>query len=76
MINTSLISRLIAVDQVICAALQDFPGQREALRLCINDLIEQHVNDHSSEVEAKLMARLESDRISNIYSQLKENKNA
>ena len=76
MINTSLISRLIAVDQVVCAALGEFSGQREALRLCINDLIEQHVNDHSTEIEAKLMARLENDRISNIYSQLKDNKDA
>ena len=57
------------------------PASRKALekagwKVSDLDLIEQHVNDHSTEIEAKLMARLENDRISNIYSQLKDNKDA
>lgn len=76
MINTTLISRLLVIDQVISSALEHFPAQKEALRLHIDALINQHVDDHSHDVEAQLMARLENDRISNIYSQLKENKNA
>jgi hypothetical protein len=76
MINTTLISRLLVIDQVISSALEHFPAQKDALRLHIDALINQHVDDHSNDVEAQLMARLENDRISNIYSQLKENKNA
>jgi hypothetical protein len=77
MINTTLISRLLVIDQVISSALEHFPAQKEALRLHIDALINQHVDDHSDDVEAQLMARLENNRISNIYSQLKEgNKNA
>jgi len=77
MINTTLISRLLVIDQVISSALEHFPAQKEALRLQIDALINQHVDDHSDDVEAQLMARLENNRISNIYSQLKEgNKDA
>ena len=77
MINTTLISRLLVIDQVISSALEHFPAQKDALRLHIDSLITQHVDDHSDEVEAQLMARLENNRISNIYSQLKEgNKDA
>ena len=77
MINTTLISRLLVIDQVISSALEHFPAQKEALRLHIDALINQHVDDHSDDVEAQLMAKLENNRISNIYSQLKEgNKNA
>ena len=77
MINTTLISRLLVIDQVISSALEHFPAQKASLRLRIDSLIDQHVQDHSDDVENQLMNRLKNDRVANIYSQLKEgNKNA
>ena len=77
MINTTLISRLVMIDQVISSALEHFPAQKDALRLHIDALINQHVDEAPlSVVESQPMAKLENNRISNIYSQLKENKNA
>jgi hypothetical protein len=73
MINPDLISRLLAVDVLVCTFLEDFPSQRDALRSKIDDLLNQHVQDLSDQVELQLMANK---RISNIYSQLKDNKNA